>query len=83
MFPSKMVVYRNMFALIMLDRISRYIGNTEVVTVEAHRGRKRNAKVIKQLTNPDGLGNCIANCPILSLSRRLRNGGLFLRAPGK
>jgi len=76
-----MIIHRNVRASITLDRIVRHVGSTKVVAVEENWCKKGDAKVIAKLTNLDGLNNCVTNCTVLNLNRRLGNGRLLLGAP--
>ena len=72
-FPSKMIVHRNVFAIIILHRIGIYVGGTELVIIERKRCRKRETKIIQKLVNLYSLNNCITNSSIFSLSVILGN----------
>jgi len=61
------MVNGDMFAVIIIDWISRHIYGTDVITKQLNRIINDNPKFVKGLSNPDCLSNRIAQCTLLYL----------------
>ena len=79
-FMIKMIVYLNMLAAIMENRIGSKIHGRNIITEELNRNLCRNTQVKKELAKPLNLSNGAGTSAILGLSGGARDSGLLLRA---
>jgi len=79
---NKVKIDLDVFGALMLHQVCREIQCTDIITINECRTFKGNVQLQKQLTKPGGLGNCVSNGTVLSVSTRTGHSGLSLRRPG-
>jgi len=78
---DKVDVNLYMLRATMMNRVSRHIYSTDVVTVDQSRRRQGHMKLLKKLTKPARLSHSMCDCSILSLCTRAGDCGLAFGRP--